>query len=440
MSNIAWEFINKEITLNLFFSEMDFICSHLRKSEKEAVSVAVSGGSDSMALLLLINHWCIRKNTALTCITVDHNLRSESAYEALFIKNFCENIGIKHTTLKWIRPTEKISIGKIENMARDARYNLINEFCNQHSIKIVATGHTWNDQLETYEMRKAANSSEFGLAGMSKIRSISKNVKIIRPLMVFTKKHLRDFLNSEKVSWKDDPMNENENFKRVSIRKNLSELNQNILLAKSSEIKLLGKKRREIEENAVRFFQNNINPNDIKFGFITFDTQKFLAENDLIKPEILKRAIWNIGGKKYTSNIDDNILKQIFTFKKLNTIGKCFLKINKKYISIFRENRNLDEILIAQKNKHYIFDNRFSLFIKCDKFQNELTKFMVLSVKRLGKLCSNSELPHEAIYSLPCVCVNESPVFVYGSDEIFSENITVKCEFINKVGLFDIFL
>ena len=461
MTDIAWDFFNKETTINLFHEEIDFIIKHLSKIPRN-IAVAVSGGSDSMSLLILMKYWSERTGISLICITIDHKLRKESADEALFVKNFCKKNNIEHVTLEWIRNYEKINSGKIENLARDARYNLISKFCSQKSIEVVATGHTWNDQLETFEMRKEAKSSEFGLAGISKIRSISKDVKLIRPIMNFTRKHLQDFLINEKVSWKNDPMNEDVNFKRVFHRKNIELTDKEKLLQKTAKIKLFGKQRREIEHQSVHFLKENLNPIQTKFGYTIFNTKKFLAEKNDIQIEILKRTIWNIGGKKYASKIDNDILQKIFG-KKINTIGRCFIKANKKYTAIFRENRNLDETIAVNSNGSYIFDNRFLISVNDYEFHDELMKYMILSRKKLGIIFgdnfeNNPDIPHEALYSLPCLCMkknnnNTEPVFIYGDNIVFygyrtfetekvrlKNNVFIKCEFIPKVNLFDVFL
>lgn len=443
MTDIAWNFSNKETTLNLFHDEMAFIIEHLKATPKH-LAVAVSGGSDSISLLVLAKYWSDRSGVSLTCVTVDHKLRKESADEALFVKNLCEKNNIEHVTLEWVRNSEKIDSGKIENLARDARYALISEFCTKRSIDIVAVGHTWNDQLETLEMRKAAKSSGFGLACMSKIRSIAKNVKLIRPIMNFTKKHLQDFLTNEKISWKNDPMNEDTSFKRVFYRKNIALLDQETLLRNTEKIKYLGKKRREIEKQTVRFLRENLDLSHQKYGYAMFDTEKFLAEKSNTQTEILKRMIWNIGGKKYPPKIDNGILQKVLD-KKTNTIGRCFIKLNKQHIAIFRENRNLDEVVTVDSNGSYIFDDRFLISINEYKFHNELMKYMILSRRKLGIVFEdNSEIPREALCSLPCLCMNAEPVFIYGvlgTEKVCPKNnASIRCEFMCKADLFDVFL
>ena len=448
MNDIAWDFSNENDMFNLFNSEMDFIVRNIDsgKAFSKKIAVAVSGGSDSLSLLILLKNWAAKNGFSLTCITVDHKLRAESRDEAIFVRDFCNKIGVNHIILEWNKDNNVvISHGKIEDFARSARYNLINEYCEHEAINIVAIGHTWNDQLETFEMRKNQKSAELGLAGMSRVRSISKNVKIIRPIMIFSKDYLRKFLISKKIPWKNDPMNDDSQFKRVFYRKNIASMSREELIKKTSEIKSLGKKRHDIEKRAVSFLKENIDSEKMKFEYMVFDSAKFLNEEEKIQAEILKRAIWNIGGKKYAPTIDKLTLKNIIEQKKIKTLGRCLLKVTKKQIAIFRENRNLEQQISVDKNGVFLFDNRFLVSIQNCKFHDGLTKYVISSRRSFEKIVDEknrtSELPHEVVCSLPCVYMNDKLLFDYGiKKNNFEECASIKCEFACKVNLFDIFL
>lgn len=447
MNDIAWDFSNEDETFNLFNSEINLILNDIcfDKISSRKIAVAVSGGSDSLSLLILLKNWAVCNNFSLTCITVDHKLRDESYEEAIFVRDFCNKIGVKHIILEWKKDNAVIVHGKIEDLARSARYTLMGDYCERKSINIVAVGHTWNDQLETFEMRKNSQSTEFGLAGMSRVHSISKNVQVIRPIMIFTRDHLQKFLIRKKILWKNDPMNDDSRFKRVFYRKNIFSLDRKELINKSSAIKLFGKKRRDIEKHAVCFLRENIISETIKFGYMVFDPAKFLNEEDEIQAEILRRAIWNIGGKKYAPKIDKVTLKNIIEFKKIKTLGRCLLKVTKKQIAIFRENRNLDQKIFVDQNRSFLFDNRFLVSIKGCKFHDGLTKYVISSRRSFENIIDESNVsgfPHEVVCSLPCVFMNDRLVFEYGSKENNSEGNApiIKCEFVCKVNLFDVFL
>lgn len=464
-AEIAWNFESIEVTQRLFCSEIDYIlqesaeghdhCSDDVMTFSEKIAVGVSGGSDSLSLLYLLKHWVDSRGISLVCITVDHKLRVESREEALFVARICEKIGVEHVILDW-RKDFQPAHGKLENLARKARYALISDFCKKESINIVTIGHTWSDQLETFEMREKLQSGALGLAGMSRVRSISGGLKLIRPLMIFSREHLRDLLRAERVPWKDDPMNEDERFIRVACRKRLNSLNQDQLQSKSQVITFLGKRRNSIERFCVDFLQRSLNARQVNYGYATLDSAEFAELPEDVRREVLKRIVWNIGGKEYAPNIDDDILVQLN--KESNehwagNVGRCLLKSSKGQIQIIREDRNLGQGIFVEKSGEFLFDNRFLISLKGyeDVAQRKAessssAKYIILSQSEFWRrrgFESFKQFPkfHELYeYSLPCVCCGEDLMFIHGVFRDTHCGLDIRCEFINKVNLFDIFL
>jgi tRNA(Ile)-lysidine synthase len=167
---------------------------------------AVSGGPDSLALLLLLRETMPNRVVAAT---VDHALRPESADEAQYVQRFCKDMHVPHVILS---PAEKIS-GNIQSAARHARYALLAQAAEQHDCQYIATAHHADDQLETVLMRIARGS---GVDGLSAIRST--NGKILRPLLGFTKDELISICATAGLNPVVDPSNENTDFERVAMR------------------------------------------------------------------------------------------------------------------------------------------------------------------------------------------------------------------------------
>ena len=111
------------------------------------ISVAVSGGIDSMALMLILDLWCKNNNTNLTAITVDHKLREESTNEAIYVNSLCKEKNIKHVILTW--EGEKPD-HNIELIARENRYKLISNYCKNNKIAYDFIAHHLQDQAETF--------------------------------------------------------------------------------------------------------------------------------------------------------------------------------------------------------------------------------------------------------------------------------------------------
>ncbi len=174
---------------------------------KDRVLLAVSGGADSLALLVLASNWDVNR---IVAATVDHRLRPESADEAAFVSALCGKINIPHVILAPIEPIG----GNIQSSARATRYNLLADAARDHRCAFIATAHHADDQLETILMRLARGS---GLDGMAAIRR--RNGNIIRPLLSFSKSELEEICIDAAIQPVQDPSNENVEFDRVAIRK-----------------------------------------------------------------------------------------------------------------------------------------------------------------------------------------------------------------------------
>lgn len=176
-----------------------------------SILLAVSGGPDSLALLLLAAE---ARRGAVIAATVDHGLRPEAAQEADFVAHICARIDVPHLTL---RPETPIT-GNLQSQARAARYRLLEQAAVDHDCTLIATAHHGDDQLETVLMRLARGS---GIDGMAAIRS--RNGRIIRPMLAFSKAECEDICARAGIDPVRDPSNANSDFDRVAIRQWLAQ-------------------------------------------------------------------------------------------------------------------------------------------------------------------------------------------------------------------------
>ena len=181
---------------------------------RPAIAVAVSGGPDSMALILLAERWARQQDGQAWALTVDHGLRPESAEEACTVAGWLASRAIPHEILVWT--SDKPTSG-IQEAARDARYQLLAQWCRAHGVLHLLTAHHREDQVETHLIRRRAGSGIDGLAGMSAVRELA-GCRLVRPLLAVPRARLLALLAQEDQPFLRDPSNLNPAFERARLR------------------------------------------------------------------------------------------------------------------------------------------------------------------------------------------------------------------------------
>lgn len=183
------------------------------------IGVAVSGGPDSLALLLLA---CAARPGKIEAATVDHALRPESAAEAKRVADLCEQLGVPHSTLtaQWHEPPETA----VQERARAERYRLLGGWLAERGLGALATAHHLDDQAETLLMRLIRGAGVRGLAAIRPIAPVpGGRDKLVRPLLGWSRQELGRVCQAAGVAPVTDPSNDDEQFERVRVRKALAE-------------------------------------------------------------------------------------------------------------------------------------------------------------------------------------------------------------------------
>lgn len=176
----------------------------------EKIGLAVSGGPDSMAMLLLA-HEAIPGGFEVA--TVDHGLRPEAKDECALVVAACEERGVLCEML-----SVTVGEGNLQQEARFARYRAISDWCKVRKLAAIATAHHADDQAETLIMRLNRGSGLSGLAGV-RPRSLFSETAIIRPLLDWRREDLGSICRLAGIAYVEDPSNQNLRFERVAVRK-----------------------------------------------------------------------------------------------------------------------------------------------------------------------------------------------------------------------------
>lgn len=183
----------------------------------DRLALAVSGGADSLALMVLAAGWrkARKSGPELTVFTVDHGLRDGSADEAAMVATVAAGLGLRHRTLVWRGAKPQIGV---EEAAREARYALLAEACQSDGIADLVTAHHRDDQAETVLMRLGKGSGLAGLAGMRAVRPMS-GMRHHRPLLGVPKARLAAVAVASGLTPARDESNCDPRFQRPRLRR-----------------------------------------------------------------------------------------------------------------------------------------------------------------------------------------------------------------------------
>jgi tRNA(Ile)-lysidine synthase len=184
----------------------------------QPIGIAVSGGPDSLALLLLA---AAARPGLVEAATVDHALRAESHAEAEAVAAICGTLGVPHSilTVEWKQRPESA----IQERARNARYRLLGKWAGQRGLKALVTGHHADDQAETLVMRLLRGAGVKGLAGMRRLAKAPRaQLAVLRPLLGWRRSELEKLCADAGLTPVDDPSNADRQFERVRIRQALA--------------------------------------------------------------------------------------------------------------------------------------------------------------------------------------------------------------------------
>ncbi|TNE36360.1 MAG: tRNA lysidine(34) synthetase TilS [Alphaproteobacteria bacterium] len=327
------------------------------------LALAVSGGPDSLALLLLARRFADEVGCEVHGLTVDHGLRAEAAAEAQVVAQICAELGVPHDILVWggDKPA-----ANLQAEAREARYRLLGDWClaNEYSDLLVA--HHFDDQVETFLLRLARGSGVDGLSAMAGERSLREapGVRVLRPLLGFSKEELRALVAEAGLQAVEDPSNLNPAFDRVKVRQLRASLED---LGLSGE-RLVGTAARMAEARAALEEMVDAAQEELvttsPFGFVQLDCRGLARLPDEIGRRLLSRLLRQVSGRAYRPRFEkaDRLYQELKIAGQGDwTLHHCAVHLENWQALIWREMRPLPESidLSCAERRRGVWDGRY---------------------------------------------------------------------------------
>lgn len=380
-----------------------------------SIVLAVSGGADSMALMLLATRWLAGADAPTVVVaTVDHGLRDGSAEEARWVGGEARALGLPHHILRWEGPKPRTGL---QDAAREARYGLLEGLAGRLDLPRpvgIAVAHHLDDQAETLLMRLARGSGIDGLAAMQRRRPLGlSGFEIVRPLLDFPKSRLVATLQANGVGWREDPSNADRSFERIRVRQALTAAAALGLSADAvaASARRLGRAKAALDQMTDRLLADAI---DVHGGaYATIDAAAFDDAPAELRLRLLQRVVARFGGDAGAPRLIrlETLAERLAAAGEMSaTLGGCHLRRWKGTIVAVREpGRRGLPIVELPPGGSTIWDGRFrieavegapsGITVRAPR-QEELAGFPALSAPR-GKSKAAWPLPLRVMLTLP---------------------------------------
>ena len=354
--------MQKEDITAIFSNNIEHL---LGKTKPNKIALAVSGGADSVTLLMLASSWARSSGVELTVLSVDHNLRPEAKEEVDYVRRLSSELGWNCTALSL---DLGIKTSNLQSRAREGRYGLMHEVCKQRGIKELLTAHHFDDLIENYLIRYSRASSFLGLSNSH--RYYYQDIRILRPLFNLRKYQLLTYLSSNNIRWYEDISNNSDKYQRNRIRKFLSNLDATKLQEIEAEIAEAERQAASLNVELIKSLAKVCSFNNYGFAFI--DIKAFNNLSKALKVQILSYVITIISGNKSMPRYRNTniILDKLSRNEPVhNSMHSCILQTTGDKLLIYREASHIksEPILLSDKN---IWDSRFEIIADQDRHKN----------------------------------------------------------------------
>lgn len=329
-----------------------------------AVALAVSGGADSLALMLLAQRWALSLDAPprLVVYSVDHSLRPEAAAEVAMVLEAARAIGLAARGLAWTGAKPETGM---QEAARVARYRLIGAAMAEDGATVLLTAHHLQDQAETVLMRMAHGSGIEGLKGMTGMADI-EGIRVHRLLLGVDPAALRSVVDAAGLTPAEDPSNADPHYERVRWRKAMPQLAA--LGLDAGALGLFATRMAEADAAIVQMadgcFTEIVRLDG--FGAARIELAPFVGLSPAISTRLLGRVLNIVGGRQKPRALGQvERLRQTIAnagLAKATTVLGCVIRIKDGAIAVAREpGRSLPSDALLAPHGELVWDERFRI-------------------------------------------------------------------------------
>jgi tRNA(Ile)-lysidine synthase len=324
--------------------------------KRPELAVAVSGGADSMALLLLAARWARLQGGRVVGMHVDHGLRPESGSEAATVAAWLAARRIPCLLLPWAGPKPA---SRLQEEARRARYRLLARACREGCLLHLLIAHQYEDQAETVAMRAARGDAGSGQTGMSAVRELN-GLRLLRPLLPFPRARLEATLRAVGQPWLEDPSNRALMFERARLRAD-PQFDPPAWWAAGFEA---GARRRELELRLAAVLARTARLHPL--GYMTLEAEGLSALPGELAAITLARCLTTIGGREHppARPAVARLLASLLVSgsqdrRQRHTLGGCLVERRGRELLLCREPGRIRARLAAGTPANSPWDGRF---------------------------------------------------------------------------------
>jgi tRNA(Ile)-lysidine synthase len=329
-----------------------------------AIALAVSGGADSLALMLLAQRWAASLDAPprLHVYSVDHGLRPEAASEVAMVLHAASALGLAARGLAWLGAKPESGV---QEAARTARYRLMGSAMAEDGATVLLTAHHQQDQAETVLMRMAHGSGIEGLKGMAAMADI-EGIRVHRPLLAVDPAALRSVVDAAGLVPAEDPSNADPHYERVRWRQAMPHL---AALGLDAAALTLFADRMAETDAAIAQMADGCFTEIVRldgFGAARIELAPFVGLSPAISTRLLGRVLNIVGGRQKPRALGQvERLRQTIAeagLAKATTVLGCVIRIKDGAIAVAREpGRALPSDAVLVPHGELVWDERFRI-------------------------------------------------------------------------------